>query len=176
MKKIPEQLVPVVEGSLSSVLAPEPDSRQQSDCRWNSDHRVAPAGPGILMGYPELLFIIRLIQSGRHTVSVASRMCGRGSLGKTSFILNKYHLLSGWIYFSQVLSVFISESVVLAFILETTFVLPRLPLPHIRLAAETVWKLEETSQNIVGEAQEQRCGGCRVAGARSSWSGGQGQL
>ena len=73
-----------------------------------------------------------------HTVSAASRMCGRGSLGKTSFILNKYHLLSGWIYFSQVLSVFISESVVLAFILETTFVLPRLPLPHIRLAAETV--------------------------------------
>ena len=75
----------------------------------------------------------------QHTVSAASRMCGRGSLGKTSFILNKYHLLSGWIYFSQVLSVFISESVVLAFILETTFVLPRLPLPHIRLAAETVW-------------------------------------
>ena len=65
MKKIPEQLVLGAEGSLSSVLAPEPDSRQQSDCRWNSDHRVAPAGPGILMGYPELLFIIRLIQSGR---------------------------------------------------------------------------------------------------------------
>ena len=46
MKKVPEQLVLDVEGSLSSVLAPDPDSRQQSDCRWNSDHRVAPAGQG----------------------------------------------------------------------------------------------------------------------------------
>ena len=41
MKKVPEQLVLDVEGSLSSVLAPDPDSRQQSDCRWNSDHLVA---------------------------------------------------------------------------------------------------------------------------------------
>ena len=41
MKKIPEQLVLDVEGPLSSVLAPDPDSRQQSDCRLNSDHRVA---------------------------------------------------------------------------------------------------------------------------------------
>ena len=41
MKKVPEQLVLDVEGSLSSVLAPDPDSRQQSDCRWNSDHQPA---------------------------------------------------------------------------------------------------------------------------------------
>ena len=41
MKKVPEQLVLDVEGSLSSVLAPVTDSRQQSDCRWNSDHQPA---------------------------------------------------------------------------------------------------------------------------------------
>ena len=63
MKKVPEQLVLDVEGSLSSVLAPDPDSRQQSDCRWNSDHRVAAAaGPGILVGYPELTLIRSLYE------------------------------------------------------------------------------------------------------------------
>ena len=41
-------------------------------------------------------------------------------------VFNKFYLLSGWIYCSQVLSVFVSESVVTAVILKSTFIAPEL--------------------------------------------------